>query len=63
MPLSQNRKGDRLELDGGRFRIEAGPALKRANVERPNTSKRRSFEPCVDLVSEEFVTNGRTILE
>lgn len=32
MPLSQNRKGDRLELDGGRFRIEAGPALKRAKA-------------------------------
>lgn len=27
MALSQNRKGDRLELDGGRFRVEAGPAL------------------------------------
>lgn len=32
MSLSQNRKGDRLELDGGRFRVEAGPALKRAKA-------------------------------
>lgn len=37
--------------------------LKRAKVERPNTSELWSVEAGVDLVNEEFVVNGRTILE